>query len=52
MQISTILKYFDANEPMLLFIGSDFDFEMNGKLLDLPWSCVYESVKEDRKSVV
>lgn len=48
MQISSILKYFDANEPMLLFIGSNFDYEKNSKLLDLPWSCVYESVQEDQ----
>lgn len=48
MQISTILKYFDANEPMLLFIGENFDYEKNNKLLDLPWSCIYESMKEDQ----
>ncbi|MDD6627794.1 MAG: ATP-binding protein [Lachnospiraceae bacterium] len=48
MQISTILKYFDANEPMLLFIGGNFDYAKNNKLLDLPWSCIYESIQEDQ----
>lgn len=48
MQISTLFRFFDANEPMLLFIGNNFNFEANKKILDLPWSCVYESVKEDQ----
>lgn len=47
MQMSTILKYFDANEPMLLFIGESFDVDRYGKMLDLPWSCVYESIEND-----
>lgn len=51
MQISTILKYFDANEPMILFIGKDFDYRKNNKLLDLPWGCVYESIQDDHSII-